>query len=390
MISGMFHSMATQLATAAEPAGRSFWMPEEASKFAAEMDFVFYFITWLCAIFFVGIVGVLIYFMVKYRRRSHVANVPSITHNTPLELTWTILPLILVIAIFYVGMKGYVKLRQPPIGAYEIQVSGAKWQWTFSYPQEENLTDTELFVPLGRPVRLVMRSEDVLHSMFIPVFRVKQDVVPGRYTDLWFEATRVGEYDVICAEYCGDGHSTMTTRVHVLEEEDFRAAIEEKKKIFDNKPDDVLAYLAFTKLMPRCQSCHTTTGRDGIGPTWRGLWDRTQKGETIFTDGTKLADLIGQGRLFATPEDYIRQSILNPQQKIVENRPASMPTFKGQLTDQQIHATILLLKTIEQVVNEDGEWIGRVPTAEELQPTPEGGAAPTETMGSTEQSPQQN
>lgn len=360
MMSALFHNMGLQLASAA-PAGRSFWMPEEASEFAKEMDFVFYFITWLSAVFFVGIVGLLIVFVIRYRRKSHVANVPSITHNTPLELTWTILPLIVVIAIFYVGMKGYVKLRQPPIGAYTINVTGAKWQWTFSYPENENLTDMVLHVPVDRPVRLVMKSDDVLHSMFIPVFRVKQDVVPGRYTDLWFTPTRVGEYDVICAEYCGDGHSTMMTRVIVHTEEDFQATMVELGKIFEKAPDAVLPYLAFKRLLPRCSSCHNVTSRDGIGPSWRDIWKRTESGTTVFTDGTVLKDLIGQGKMFLTPEDYLYQSILNPQQKIVENRPASMPTFKGQLRERQIEAIILLMKNVEKYVNEDGEWIGPVP-----------------------------
>jgi len=345
----------------------SFWMPEKGSEFAGEMDFVFYFITWLSAFFFVLIVALLIFFAWKYRRRTHVANVPAITHNTPLELTWTILPLILVIAIFYVGMKGYVKLRQPPIGAYEINVTGAKWQWTFSYPSEQSITTQELYVPADRPIRLVMKSDDVIHSMFIPAFRVKQDVVPGRITDLWFTPTQPGTYDIYCAEYCGTGHSTMTTVVHVLPEDEFTAKIEEIGAIFKDASQEQLPYLALQNLYPRCQQCHSLDGSTGIGPTWRGVWDRVSQGDRVFTDGTVLEDLIGPGKMFATPEDYIYQSILNPQQKIVENYPGSMPTFKGQLSERQLDALVMLMKQLDEKVDNEGNWIGPIPQPAEEQ-----------------------
>ncbi len=355
----MISALATNMF--AQAPQRSFWMPIEASKFAREMDFVFYFITWLSVFFFVLIVGIMIFFMVRYRRRSHIANVPCFTHNTPLELTWTIIPLIMVIAIFYVGMKGYVKLRQPPIGAYTVNVTGAKWQWSFSYPDNEGITDDFLYVPVDRPVRLVMKSDDVLHSMFIPVFRVKQDVVPGRYTDLWFEATEPGEYDVICAEYCGTGHSTMTTRVFVLSEEDFELKMAEIRLRFEKAPDQDLPWMAFTYLYSRCMSCHSLDGTDGIGPSWRGLWDRTKKGETVFTDGSTLSELTGAGKMFATPEDYLYRSILYPQEKIRENYPGSMPTFKGLLRERQIDAIVHLLKGLDDYVDANGTWIGPVP-----------------------------
>lgn len=358
----------------------SFWMPEQASDFAGEMDFVFYFITWLSVFFFVLIVALLVFFSWKYRRRTHVANVPAITHNTPLELTWTILPLILVIAIFYVGMKGYVKLREPPIGAYVVNVTGAKWQWSFTYPEEQGLTDTALYVPQGRPVRLVMKSNDVLHSMFIPAFRVKQDVVPGRITDLWFRPTTPGEYDVVCAEYCGTGHSTMTTRVHVLPPDEFKAKMQELGAVFEKASKNELPYLALTKLYPRCKSCHTLDGSTGIGPSWRGMWEDVEKGNVVFTDGTVLKDLIGPGKLFATPEDYVYQSILNPQQKIVENYPGSMPTFKGQLSERQLDALLALFKQLDEKVDNDGEWIGPVPQPEEG--GAEGNAEEASTSGS--------
>jgi cytochrome c oxidase subunit 2 len=357
--------------TLAQSTERSFWMPAEASEFAGDMDFVFYFITGLSVFFFVAIVAVMAFFIIRYRRRSHIANVPSITHNTPLELTWTIVPLILVIAIFYVGMKGYVKLRTPPIGAYTINVTGAKWQWTFSYPDNEGISDTELFVPLGQPVRLVMKSDDVLHSMFIPVFRVKQDVVPGRYTDLWFTPTTPGVYDVYCAEYCGTGHSTMTTRVHVLDDADFAAKMNEIRQRFEKAPDEALPWMAFSFLYSRCASCHSVDGGAGIGPSWRGLWTRIESGAVAFTDGTQLSDQMGPGKMFATPEDYIYRSILYPQEKIEAPFPGSMPSFKGQLRERQIEALVQLIKGLDANVDETGAWVGPVPEQEQ----PEGTAS---------------
>lgn len=352
---------AVMINTLAQGSERSFWMPRRASEFAADLDFVFYFITWLSVFFFVLIVGLMVFFMIRYRRKSHIANVPSITHNTPLELTWTIIPLILVIAIFYVGMKGYVKLRKPPIGAYEVEVTGAKWQWSFSYPENEGISDDYLYVPLGRPVRLIMKSTDVLHSMFIPAFRVKQDVVPGRITDLWFTATQPGEYELLCAEYCGTGHSTMTTKVYVLEEENFHAKMNEIRQRFEKAPDEALPYMAYAFLYSRCQSCHSLDGSPGIGPSWQGLWERVASGNIAFTDGTQLSELMGEGKMFATPEDYVYRSILYPQEKIEEPYPGSMPTFKGQLRERQIDALIQFIKSLDEYVNEDGEWTAPIP-----------------------------
>ena len=170
-----------------------------------------------------------------------------------------------------------------------------------------------LRVPVGRPVRLLMESDDVLHALFIPAFRVKQDIVPGRLIDLWFEATKPGTYDLFCAEYCGKDHSLMHALVIATEEEEFQAALADCAAVFDKAEDADLAYLAAQRIYPRCASCHALTDRDGTGPGWGDLWKRTQEGSTVFTDGSSLKDLVGPGKQFETPEDYLRDSILNPQ-----------------------------------------------------------------------------
>jgi cytochrome c oxidase subunit 2 len=293
----------------------------------------------------------MVWFVVKFKGTNTTKATSDVTHNTPLELTWTIIPLILVIAIFYVGMEGYLNLRQAPVGAYEVQVTGARWSWNFRHRNGVNESNV-LLVPANRPVKLIMDSSDVLHAAYIPAFRVKQDIVPGRITTLWFQATEPGDYDLFCAEYCGKDHSQMHAVVQVREEAEFQAELLKRSEIFKDKPLEVFPILAIQKIYPRCKSCHsldenvTTTA-----PSWRGLWAKLEKGEELFTDGSKLADHIGEGKLFTSPEDYVRRSILDPQQKIVANYTGSMPTFAGQLKDLEIQAIIELLKRLDEFDN---------------------------------------
>lgn len=332
---------------AAWAAGTAFWFPVEASTVAAQVDFLFNIITWISIFFFVLIVILMVWFVLKYRMRDpRQKAVSDVTHNTPLELTWTIIPLMLVIGIFYAGMEGYLNLRRAPAGAYEVHVQAQRWSWTFSH--RNGCKDSILRVPVGRPVRLVMESSDVLHAVFIPAFRVKQDIVPGRITDLWFEATKEGTFDLFCAEYCGKDHSRMHALVEVMSEEKLAAALQECADWAKNTPDDQLHVAAMEKIYPRCSSCHSLDGKDGTGPTWTGLWERTQTGDRVFTDGSTLKDLIGPGKMFETPEDYLRDSILNPQHKVVMNFTPSMPTFKGQLKDRELRGLIDAIKRLNE------------------------------------------
>jgi len=345
-------SFISLLATAllAWAAGTGFWFPKEGSTVAPQVDLIFNVITWISIFFFVLVTILMCYFMVKYRRREHSKATSDVTHNTPLELTWTIIPLILVIAIFYVGMSGYINLRRSPLGSYEVNVTASRWSWGFSH--RSGLSEANvLLVPVGRPVRMVMQSTDVIHALYVPAFRVKQDIVPGRITDLWFNVKEPGEYELFCAEYCGKDHSQMHATVQAMEEDKFEAEMQKRLNVIKDLARDEFPNYAMTRIYPRCASCHSLDGKSGTGPTWRGVWHEIETGNVVFTDGSRLADLMGPGKMFETPEDYVRQSILNPQQKIVMNYTGAMPTFKGQLKDLEIQAVIEMLKHLDEFDN---------------------------------------
>ncbi|HWB19295.1 MAG TPA: cytochrome c oxidase subunit II [Phycisphaerales bacterium] len=333
-----------------------FWFEPGASTFSHEVDFVFSFITWICIFFFVLIVVLMLWFMWKYRQRAHEGASSQITHNTPLELTWTIIPLILVIAIFYVGMEGYIKLRRAPSDSYVINVTGQQWSWAFQYPDGSSPQD--LYLPLGRPVKLMMTSNDVLHAFYIPAFRVKQDVVPGKYSTIWFQPDHEGTYQFFCAEYCGKDHSQMAGKVMVLNEADFEKALAESKKVPEGSEVE-LGRWALDHIYPRCQSCHTLNGSTSTGPTWKGLYKRLSEQGEVFADGTDLKNEIGEGKEYSVLEEYLRESVLAPQKKTVANYSASaMPTFQGVLKEAQIRAVIDLIKHLGEIVDDNGKPIG--------------------------------
>jgi cytochrome c oxidase subunit 2 len=320
-------------------------LPEQASTLAPPIDFVFDVITWICVAFFVLIVGLMVWFMIRYSKPPGTPAESNVTHHTPLEVTWTVIPLILVIVIFYVGMKGYIEVRSAPLGAYQVNVVAQKWSWTFNYAN--GASPSNLIVPVNRPVKLLMSSQDVLHSLYIPAFRVKQDVVPGRITSLWFEAIEPGVYDLYCAEYCGTQHSTMLAKVEVLEDADFNARMIEEANWADKVPANKL-YVGGPRLYARCKSCHSLDGSAMTGPTWQHVWADAVAGNILFTDGTELKDLMGPGLMFEGPEDYIMKSITNPQQKLVMNYSGAMPTFQGQLDATEIAIITQFLQNLDK------------------------------------------
>ena len=308
----------------------TFWMPERGSVAAGEVDWLFYFILYISTFFLLIIVLGLIYMVLRYRRRPGVEAEKSPDHNLPLELTWTLIPVVVVIAIFYLGFKTYMDEATPPANAYEIQVEGHKWQWAFTYPN--GYVDSVLHVPLGQPVRLVVTSTDVIHSFFIPDFRIKKDAVPGRYTTIWFTATAPGEHDAFCTQYCGTGHSTMITKVVVQDPAEFEKWLAEAESALENlSPVD-----AGRVLTARfgCIQCHSTDGSTNTGPSWKGLYGRT----------VQLAD----GATVKADENYIRESILEPQAKVVAGFQPVMPTFQGKLKDKDVTALIEYIKTFSK------------------------------------------
>jgi len=200
-------------------AGKTFWLPRQGSTVASEIDASWGIVYWLSVFFFALITFLLVYFIVRYRARPGYRMGDSPEHNTPLEVFWSVVPTLIVIYLFWIGYKGYLNMATPPQNAYEVLVNGQKWNWLFTYPNGH--VDPELHVPVDTPVRLVMTSSDVIHSFYVPDFRIKRDVVPGRYNKLWFEAVEPGTHDVFCAEYCGTNHSTMLAKLVVHQRADF-------------------------------------------------------------------------------------------------------------------------------------------------------------------------
>ncbi len=305
-----------------------FLYPPRASTYAGDVDALMNFINYLSIFFWVLITGAILYFTWKYSREKHKAPAP---HNTALEVTWTVIPTILVVAIFAWGFKSFMTLSRAPRDAMEIHVTGQKWSWAFEYPDYGIQTAQNLTVPVNRPVKLIMSSTDVIHSFWVPAFRNKMDVLPGRTTTLWFEATEPGDYRIYCTEYCGDSHWNMTGWVKVVSQEEFDAWVEENTKEDTTTPLPELGEQLFTQRV--CHTCHSTDGSDKIGPTLKG----------IFGHEVELAD----GRKVIVDEDYLRESILEPGAKVVKGFQPVMPSYKGQLKDRQVNALIEYIKTLK-------------------------------------------
>lgn len=310
------------------------WLPEEASDLASRVDSVIWFVTIISLVSFVLVTVLLVYFAVKYRRRAEGEETPYITGNHFLEALWTVIPSILVMAIFAYGFVVFKHMRTPPADALEINVVGRQWLWQFQYDNGRS-TLNELYVQQDRPVKLIMRSEDVIHSFFAPTFRVKQDLVGGMYTYLWFTPTKVGVFDLFCAEYCGTGHSAMLAKIYVMSPE----AYERWEKGEGVKEGEKVASLPTAEQGEKlykergCNACHSVDGTNLVGPTWKGLFGH----EVVLQDDTKVT----------ADENYIRKSILEPQAQMVKGYQPVMPSFKGILSDEDISAIIAYIKTLK-------------------------------------------
>lgn len=307
----------------------SYWFPRQASSYAADVDQLYMAIFWISAVFFAGIVGFMVYFCIKYRRKNGVIDPqPSSSHNNFIEILWSVLPSILLVYMFYDGAVGYFEMRVPREDAEEIQVTAQKWNWVFTYPDGD--ISSELHLVRDKPAKLVMRSDDVLHSMFIPAFRQKMDVVPGRYTYAYLMPTLEGQFRLACTEYCGDEHSKMRTicEVHVDDKD--------RKENTQWITEDHLPWENGERLYKiNCSGCHKVDGQAATGPALNTIWDtdeRLMDGSTVKVD-----------------ENYIRESILMPDAKIVENYgPVSkMNSFTGKLTDKDIDYLIAYMKYLK-------------------------------------------
>lgn len=304
--------------------------PEAASTFATQVDAFYFFMLALSAVWVVLMVAVTFHFCLKYRRKSRTHRPDEIHGNNMLEVGWTIIPFILSMGIFFWGAHIFVKFSQVPEDAMEILVTGKQWMWRIQQPDGTREINT-LHVPVGQPVKLTMTSEDVLHSFFIPAFRVKMDVVPGRYTQEWFEATKPGKYHLFCAEYCGTEHSMMGGWVHAMKPADYEAWLAESSggvSMAKLTPADAGEKL-FEKL--GCVTCHAAES-GALGPNLVGVFGREEE----------LAD----GQVVMVDEDYVRESILNPLAKVVKGYQPVMPTFEGQVNEAQIMQLLAYIKSI--------------------------------------------
>jgi len=290
---------------------------------------VFFYILAITVFLLALITFLMVYFVIRYHRKRS-PQPAEIKENTWLEIIWTVVPTLLVLTMFYYGLTGFNFLKRAPQDAMRVKVIARQWSWLFEY--ENGLRGTELKVPVGKPIKLLLTSQDVIHSFYAPAFRIKQDVVPGMVNSLWFQPTEVGEFDVLCSQYCGLQHAKMLTKIVVLPEEEFKKWYQTGKEMEAKLPP------SGTQLFQErgCKACHSIDGTPGLGPTLKGLFGKTV---TVLIDGKE--------RKLVADEAYLRKSILEPNTDIVKGFPPIMPPLKGLLTDQEIDALVSYLKGLK-------------------------------------------
>ncbi len=328
--------------------GGTFWLPPRSSSYAEDVDWLFWFIMWICIVFFLLVAALVVIFAWKYRYRPGVAMLDAPKHNTALELTWTFVPTVLVIIIFVYGFKGYLRMSVAPPNAYEIIVTGKMWKWTFQYPNGHQ--DDVLHLPKDVPVEFILSSDDVIHSFAIPAFRVKKDVVPGRYNRMWAEPNEAGEFYIFCDQYCGDQHSEMRTTVTVQSKAEFDTWLKKASNLEFPHPWEHGQYLYIHKGCNACHAIDNSPAHPTIGPSWLNLYGNPVN----FSDGSQtIAD-----------ENYIRSMIVNPNNRIVAGYTGIMPSFAGQLKDKTHDVTDLIeyIKTLSDKYHPAGPTSG--PTTE--------------------------
>ncbi len=303
------------------------WLPVDASTMAGEIDSLFYFTYWVSIVIFAAVVLAMLYFVIKYRRRHANERTERVHESHLLELTWIVVPTILCMIVFTWGFQSFLRMSIAPPDSYEITVRAMKWGWEYEYPNGA-ISTNELRVPVDEPVRLVMSSSDVIHSLFIPAFRVKHDVLPNRYTSVWFEATKPGEYPLFCTEYCGTLHSGMLSTVFVLEPDEFDEWLASAGGSTDDLPLEEYGALLYTQQV--CSACHSVDGSRIVGPSFQGLYGVQRQ----MDDGTTVT----------ADDNYLRESILNPGARIVAGYQNQMPASYSSLTERQVSALIAYIR----------------------------------------------
>jgi cytochrome c oxidase subunit 2 len=303
------------------------FFPESASTVAPQVDAIFFTLTILSLVFSLPVAGLIVFFAIRYRESKEVNRTKLIVENFNLEFSWAFIPFLLAMGIFGWAAYIFVIIARPPADAMELYIVGKQWMWQAQHPSGKKEIN-QLHVPVNQPIKLIMISEDVIHSYFIPAFRVKQDVLPGRYTTLWFEATQTGEYHLFCTEYCGTEHAFMGGSVVVMER------LEYERWLSSGQTGEPLA-VAGARLFDQrgCTSCHSGEP-DARGPALAGLFE---KEVPLEGGGTAIAD-----------EAYLRESILNPHTKIVEGYGPIMPTYEGIISEEGILQLVAYIKSLEE------------------------------------------
>lgn len=281
------------------------------------VDPVFYFIFGVSILCLIGIAIAMVYFVIRYSRKRCPVPESQKDDNFWLETTWTIIPTIIVLLMFWFGWEGYLSLRRVPEGAMSVQANARMWSWLFTY--ENGKTSDKLYVPVGQPIKVKLLSDDVLHSFFVPAFRVKRDCVPGMENYVWFVAEESGSYDIFCAEYCGVAHADMVTTVEAVPEAEFTAWLQDKGAASAQHPGQV-AMEDYG-----CLGCHSLDGAAKVGPTFKDIAGR----ETVVTVG-------GAEKTITADRDYLLRAINDPNAEIVKDFPPAMPPYAGSIDDETL------------------------------------------------------
>lgn len=302
------------------------FIPDSASTYSGDVDALYFYISGVTVFFTLLISFVIIFFVIKYRRRNPFEIPRPIEGSMKLETLWSVIPLLIAMSIFFWGAKVYFNQYRPPKNAIEVYVVGKQWMWKFQHATGQREIN-ELHIPVGRKIKLIMATEDVIHDVFVPAFRIKADVVPGRYTTEWFEATKPGRYHFFCAEYCGMNHSGMGGYVVVMEPTEFENWLSGNA----NQMSPAAAGQQMFESLG-CASCHGANAEGGRGPALLGVY------------GSNV--VLNNAQSVKADEAYVRESILNPQAKIVTGFGPIMPSFQGQLSEEQLLQLVAYIKSL--------------------------------------------
>ncbi len=304
--------------------------PEQASTVAGRVDGLYYFLVGLTAFFGILISGAVVYFAIKYRRGNRVDRSRPLSESAMLEAVWIGVPLAIVLVIFYWGTSVYFTVVRPPKHAEDVYVTGKQWMWKVQHLSGQREIN-ELHVPVGKPIKLIMTSQDVIHSFYIPAFRVKQDVLPGRYTQMWFEASKAGTYHLFCAEYCGTQHSGMVGRVIAMEPTEYEAWLRGERGNGGSAGQTMASAGQQIFDAQGCRTCHADND-PSRAPLLKGLYGKPVQ--------------LASGQTVVADEQYIRESILRSQAQIVAGYQPLMPVYQGRISEDDLQQLVAYIKSL--------------------------------------------